>query len=660
MSQAEHLIHAELSGARSEIPQASNPVIETLCADDATLARYLEYADIPTLLMTTAHLTGDLSILKQQWRPVIDMAGVAISGMSADGEAEVREFCLHRLCAFRNSGAAVPQRPTDEQLQHIADWVMGPVIKPYLPMLAEELVANGEDPRQPSWSKATVAPIRDFHVAIIGAGESGLCLAFRLKQAGVPFTIYEKNADVGGTWLENHYPGCRVDVNSFLYSYAFARRTWKDYFTAAPDVLTYLQDVATGAGLYQHIRFNSRITAASWDADAGVWELDVETDGRSERVRNNMAVFAVGQLNRPMIPEIAGRDDFQGPSFHSARWDHDVELTGKRVGVIGTGASAVQFIKEIAKQNADVCIFSRTTNWLLPTDNLLEPVSAEKAWLLDNLPNYALWFRASMAMPQMIGFLDGITVDPDYPPTETAVSAVNDEIRAAITAWIEPQFAERPDLRDAIIPNSPLGAKRILRDNGSWLATLQRDNVRVVKQRIEAITAQGIRCADGGEHEFDVIIYGTGFHASEFLVPVDVTGRNGEKLHDKWQDDARAYAGSTVPGFPNMFMMYGPNTNLVVHGGSIIMFSELTTTYIVDAARLLLEGEHRSMEVRGQVYDDYNARVDERNRQLAFGFSKVNSWYKNSKGRVSQNFPFYADEFWRLTHKVELADYIIS
>ena len=391
-----------------------------------------------------------------------------------------------------------------------------------------------------------------------------------------------------------------------------------------------------------------------------MWDLMVSTGDRTERVRNHMTVFAVGQLNRPMMPEIPGREDFQGPSFHSARWDHDVDLARKRVGVIGTGASAVQFIKEIAKQEAEVSVFSRTTNWLLPTPNLFESVSESKAWLLDNLPNYALWFRASIVMPQLVGFLDGITVDPDYPPTEKAVSAMNEEVRKAFTAWMEPQFADRPDLRDVIIPQTPVGAKRIIRDNGSWLATLQRDNVRVITDRIEAITAHGIRCADGTEHEFDVIIYGTGFYASEFLVPVDVTGRNGTMLHDKWDADARAYVGMTIPEFPNMFLMYGPNTNLVVHGGSIIMFSELTANYIVDAARVLLEGDHRSLEVREQVHDEYNVRVDERNLMLAFGFSKVNSWYKNSKGRVTQNFPFHADEFWRLTHRVAATDYDLN
>lgn len=195
MSQAEQLVHAELSRNREAVPQASNPVIETLSADEATLAVRLEQADIPTLLMTVAHLTGDLSILKSQWRPVIDMAGVATSGMTAEVEAQVRTLCLERLRAFRDSGTAVPARPSDAQLRRIGDWFMGPVIEPYLPMVAEELVANGEDPRQPAWSKGALAPTRDFHVAIIGAGESGLCLAFRLKQAGVPFTIYEKTVN---------------------------------------------------------------------------------------------------------------------------------------------------------------------------------------------------------------------------------------------------------------------------------------------------------------------------------------------------------------------------------------------------------------------------------------------------------------------------------
>ena len=637
-------------------PQASNPVIERLDADDATLAKHLPGADLPALLMTVAHLTGDFDVLRPEWRPTVQISGVARIEVESHEAAAIRAECLRRLARFRDANTPVVPRPTHDQIARMAEWLVGPVAEHYVPLIAEELIATGADPREPTWTKDMLDAGRDFHVAIIGAGESGLAAAFRLKQAGIPFTIYEKNSELGGTWRENDYPGCRVDINSFYYSYAFARRTWKDYYSTAADVRAYLKSVAIDAGIYEHIRFNTQVESASWDEAAGLWQLELAHDGGRETAHGHMTVFAVGQLNRPLLPDISGRDTFRGPAFHSAEWDHSIDFTGKRVAVIGTGASAVQFIKELAREDCDLTIFARTTNWLLPTPDLTDPVSESTAWLLEHVPNYALWYRAALVIVQAVGFLDDIAVDPAYPPTEKAVSARNDALRAAITAWMEPQFADRPDLRDVIIPDSPVGAKRIIRDNGDWIATLKRDNVTMLRNPIEVITETGIRTADGTEREFDVIIYGTGFRASEFLMPVSVTGRNGADLHARWQDDARAYIGATIPDFPNLFCMYGPNTNLVVYG-SIIMFSELTANYIVDAARTLLEGGYKALDVRRDVYDSFNERVDERNRNLTFGFSSVNSWYKNSRGRVTQNYPFHAYDFWRRTHELLATDY---
>ncbi len=630
----------------------------TRIPDEATLRAHVAAADLPTLILTTAHLTSDPAFLKEAWKPKVELT-VVTSGMESEQEAAVRETCLEALISLGRSAAALPQRPTFDQLQGAAYWLMGPAIEPFLPLIAEELSSDIEDLRRPVWHKDQVAPQRDFSVAIIGAGESGLALALRLKQAGVPFTIYEKGDDVGGTWRENHYPGIRVDINSFLYSFAFARQTWKDYFGKGEDVFRYMRDVAREFGLYEHIRFGSEVTAARWDETASLWRLDIATGDSVEHVSANIAVSAVGQLNRPLIPDFPGRESFTGPAFHSARWQHDVDLTGKRVAVIGTGASAAQFIPQVAAKAAQLTILARTTNWLLPTPELHDPVPESVRWLMDNLPGYALWYRATQAIPQSVGILEEVIVDPNFPPTERAVSALNAKVRDQIHAWMRPQFAARPDLEAAIIPDSPLGGKRIIRDNGTWLRTLQRDNVILVRDAIEEITPTGIRLADGSHREFDVIIYGTGFQASKFLMPMTVVGRDGRDLQEYWDGDARAYVGTAIPGFPNLFCMYGPNTNLVVNA-SIIMFSELTAKYIVDAARLLLQGGHAAMEVRDDVFRDYNLRVDEATRLRAWGFSKVSSWYKNSKGRVAQNFPFSAAEFWLRTHEVRAPDYHLA
>ncbi|MCK1479527.1 NAD(P)/FAD-dependent oxidoreductase [Bradyrhizobium sp. 197] len=613
-------------------------------------------ADLPTLLMTTAHTTGDLSVLRNGWRPV-DVLGVAQCKVSDEEKILIREECYRRLADHSKRGGQPPARPTYDLLRGIGEWFLGSSIEPLIPLLAEELIFDGYDLRQPQWNKEIIAPDRPFHVAIIGAGESGIIAAIRLKQAGIPFTIYEKNGDVGGTWLENHYPGCRVDINSFVYSYASAPRVWRDYFGLRNETLSYLQQVANDNGLYEHVKFGAEIQEAVWSDKEQVWNLTVNSAGKTETVSPNMIVFAVGQLNRPKLPEIPGIDSFKGESFHSAQWNHNLNLQGKRVGVIGTGASACQFIPQIASVAAKVTVFARTATWLLPTPNLHEPVEGSERWLFENLPGYAQWYRGSLLILQTPGILEHVVVDPNYAASEQAVSESNNFVRQELQQWLEAQIAERPDLREAIIPNSPVGSKRILRDNGTWARTLMRDNVDVIREKISEITVGGIGCADGNSHEFDVIVYGTGFQASKFLFPIKVRGANGCSLQDAWKNGARAYLGMTIPQFPNMFCMYGPNTNLVVHGASIVMFSELTAKYIVDAVRVMLEKDAGVMDVREEVFSGYDRRLDEANRARAWGYSKVNSWYKDANGRVGQNYPFTATEFYQRTNAVVAADY---
>ena len=613
-------------------------------------------ADLPVLLMTTAHSTGNVSVLRKEWRPV-DVLGVAKCDVSEEEQERIRQECARLLADHRRSGGGVPARPTYDCLRAVGEWFLGNAIEPYIPLLAEELVFDTDDLRRPLWSKDRIAPDRALHVAIVGAGESGIILGVRLKQAGIPFTIYEKNADVGGTWLENGYPGCRVDINSFVYSYASAPHVWSDYFGMRGDVLSYLQRVAKENGLYEHIKFEAEIEDATWDGEAQSWRLTMRCGGQTETVSRDMVVFAVGQLNRPKLPDIPGVDTFGGSSFHSAKWDHSVDMSGKRIGVIGTGASACQFIPRVAEVAEKVTVFVRTATWLLPTPELHERVDGSARWLFENVPGYAQWYRAGLLMLQTPGLLEHVIVDQAYAADERAVSPTNDFVRQQLQGWLEQQIADRPDLREAVIPNSPVGAKRILRDNGTWVRTLKRNNVEVVRTQISEITKEGIKCADGSRRDFDVILYGTGFHAAKFLFPIKVNGVGGASLQERWSEGARAYLGMTVPDFPNMFCMYGPNTNLVVHGGSIVMSSELTAKYIVDALRILLEKGERTMDVRADVFDDYNLRVDEANRARAWGFSKVNSWYKDARGRVGQNYPFTAAEYYQRTNSVVTADF---
>ena len=319
---------------------------------------------------------------------------------------------------------------------------------------------------------------------IIGAGMSGLLAGVRLKQAGVPFTIVEKNPDVGGTWFENTYPACRVDNPSHLYSYSFEpNHEWPAHFSTQPVLLAYFQAMADKHDLRPHIRFSTEATAAVFDEARSVWTVELRTkDGGRETIEAKAVVSAVGQLNQPRLPDVPGRESFAGPAFHSARWRHDVDLTGKRVAVIGTGASAFQFAPEVAKQAAQLTIYQRTPPWLAPTPDYHHPVTPAERWLLEHVPFYGQWYRFWLFWMLTDGVYQGVTADPDWTGGPEAVSAANAMLRHALTGLIAAQAQDAPELIEQIIPAYPVGGKRMLRDNGVWIEALKRPNVELVSQ----------------------------------------------------------------------------------------------------------------------------------------------------------------------------------
>ena len=636
--------------------------IEPITETDDELRRILEDAEVPPLLPALAYVTGDLSLLREELRPDPMLIGMPQGGLSDDQLAAVRRLALDALIRFRDGGSIPAPVPSDEQLLRIMEYAVGgAAMGEYLPLLEEELAYRGEDRRAPSWRKDDIAPGVDFGVVIVGAGMSGLLAAHRLRQAGVDFVVVEKNDDVGGTWLENSYPGCRVDNPNHNYSYAFAQRhDWPFHFSTQDVLLDYFRSCADTFDLRDRIRFRTEVVETAWSDDRQRWTVRVRSrDGGEETLEAQAVISAVGQLNRPSFPDIEGRERFEGPSFHSARWDHSLDLAGKRVAVIGTGASAVQFIPEIAPAVDQLLVFQRTPPWLGPTPDYHDEVAPGLRWLYAHVPSYAEWNRFWIFWRMGDGALANVRVDPDYEPKDGAVSAVNEFARMMLAEYITAEFADRPDLLPHVVPSYPVGAKRMLRDNGVWAGALKRDNVSLVTAGIREITPKGVVTADGEEHQVDVIVYGTGFQASKFLTPMRVTGRGGLDLHERWGAEARAYLGITIPGFPNLFCLYGPNTNIVVNG-SIVYFSECGVRYILECLRLLLERRGRAIEVRKDVHDVFNERVDAENAAMAWGWSDVNTWYKNEKGRITQNWPFTLLEYWQRTLRPDPADYEIT
>jgi 4-hydroxyacetophenone monooxygenase len=635
--------------------------IEPLVADDEELRRLAADAELPALLAALAQITGDMSMVADDVRPPRREKYALIKpqgGMSPELQEVARERAIEGLRRFRDSGCVPSEEPSPERLRRLMRFMTGEALPEYEPLLMQELGLT-VDAGRPRWTKAEQAPDVEFSVVVIGAGMSGLAAAYHLDRAGIPFVVLERNDDVGGVWLENTYPGCRLDTNNFAYSFSFAQKEdWRQQYSKQSTIRDYFRDVADELGIRRKIRFGTEVVGASFDEDACTWTVVTrDRDGTESILTAQAVISAVGQLNQPSYPNVPGRERFAGPSFHTARWDHSVELSGRRVAVIGTGASAYQVIPSIADEVGELTVFQRTPPWALPAPGYHDDIAPGLQRLFRTVPFYARWFRFYQYWVAVDGMRAFAVADPEW-KQPGSVSAANAMLRAELEAHIEKQYVGRPDLLEKVVPSYPPYAKRMLRDNGVWATTLQKDHVSLITEGIEEVTGRGIRTRDGVEHEVDVIVYGTGFTASDFLSSIKVTGRGGVDLHEYWDGDARAYLGIAIPGFPNFFCLYGPNTNLVLNG-SIIMFSEIAANYVTECLCLLLSTGRRTMEIRQEVFEAFNERIDAANRGMAWGISGVRSWYKNATGRVSQNWPLHTLEYWQLTREPVESEYRI-
>ena len=626
-------------------------------ADDDQLKAALVDAHIPSLMLALVHLTGDMDLLRGDIRPHMQFLNPD-DGLTDQQRGWVRDLALEVLATHRDTPAPFHDLSQAELLEMLSFMVGEPVADDYVEFLTSELSLNGEDPyAQPAMASLPAAEHENFKVVVIGAGMSGLLCAIRLQEAGIRFEVIEKNADVGGTWYENTYPGCRVDSANHVYSYSFRPQDWPQHFSNQGVLHQYFSETADVYGLREHIRFNTEVASARFEASDNAWHINLLNEDGSESILNaNAIVSAVGQLNRPKLPDISGRETFEGISFHSARWEHQHDLKGKKVGVIGTGGSAFQFVPILAEQSESVTLFQRTAPWIVPNEDYFKEVPAGKHLLLRQVPFYAKWFRFSMFWRTAEGLLDAVRAAEGWSKPEQSVSPTNEIFREALIENLKAHLADRPDLLGKCTPDYPPGAKRALIDDGKYLETLKQANVHLLTDPIDCITPMGIRTRSGEDHEFDVLIYATGFQASSFLHPMKIYGSGGKELHEVWDGEPRAYKGITVPGFPNLYCCYGPNTNIVVNG-SIVFFSECEMRYILGCLALSMNQQGRALDVRQDVHDTYNEWIDRGNREMAWGQSDVNTWYKNASGRITQNWPFSLLEFWRQTRAPDLEDY---
>ncbi len=638
-----------------------NP-LAPITEDDAFLSAALERANIPTLMMSIVHMTGDASLLGGAIRPGTVFMGDVEGDMSAEDKAAVRAMALAALRDYRDRGGTLPPPPSPETVRAMMSFMVGQEVPDdYVPMMLEEMALDGGDARDVAWDDVPVESRARFRVVVIGAGMSGLLAAIRLEEAGIPYVVLEKNDAVGGTWLENSYPGCRVDVANHFYCYSFApNHDWPEFFSQRDELREYFERCARDYAIRARIRFRTEILGARFDERTSRWTLRLRTaDGRDEALEADAVISAVGQLNRPKLPAIPGRASFAGPAFHSAEWQHQHRLDGKRVAVMGTGASAFQIVPEVAKIASRLIVFQRSAPWMVPNPRYHAHVSDRKKWLLAHVPFYARWYRFLVFWPGSDGLMPSLVVDPEWPHPARAVNAANDAMREMFIQFMAQQIGDDPELLAKVTPTYPPFGKRMLQDNGSWLAALKRENVDLVTERISEITPNGVRCTDGSEYPVDVIVYATGFHANRFLWPMEIVGRGGASLRAHWGEEPRAYLGITVPEFPNLFCLYGPGTNLA-HAGSIIFHSECQVRYVMGCLAALLRDGHAAMECRQDVHDAYNARFDARHATLVWSHPGMGSWYKNAAGRVTTTSPWLLVDYWRWTKAPDLGDFVFS
>ena len=652
-------VTADAASSPSPFVSGVEPITET----DERIAAALQDAVLAPLLPALAYLTGDMSLLRPHLRPDPLLIGMEFNGYTPEQQDEIRALALDALRAYRDGGCVPAAAPSDSDLLAMMEFSVGvDGMDPYLPLLEEELAYKGEDRRAPQWKLSDVTPGVDIDVVIIGAGMSGILAGHRLAQAGVPYTILDKNHDVGGTWFEAAYPGCRVDNPNHNYSYSFAQRhDWPGHYSSQGVLLEYFRECADAFDVRPHVRFGCRVEGAEWDEGSKRWTVRyTDSSGTATAITARVVISAVGQLNRPKFPtEIEGFGSFEGIAFHSSQWRHDVDLTGKRVVCIGTGASALQFLPHVAEQAASLVITQRTAPWLAPTPDYHDAVPDGLRWLYGHVPSYSEFNRFFIFWRMGDGAIESVRVDPNWASDGSSVNELSAFTRELLIEYLRVEFGDRPDLFEKVVPDYPPGAKRMVRDNGVWARTLKRPDVTLATEGIARITPTGIEMVDGTVHEADVLLYGTGYEASKFLTPMKVTGRGGVDLHEQWAGDARAYLGVAIPGFPNFFCLYGPNTNIVVNG-SIIYFSECGVRYILNLLETMARNGAESIEVRRDVHDEFNQRCDVENRCMAWGWSPVSSWYKNDHGRVAQNWPFTLLEYWQRTKSIDAAEYVLG
>ncbi len=594
----------------------------TVSLQDVPLAELIARADRRTLAAVVTHLAGDPN---------------AVPDLRDRDQIEAKAFEL--LPAFL-SGERTAGPPDDDVLQAAMNLAVGAEVPAEYRTLVREQTGIG--PIEPVPPLAAPA---GFHVVIIGAGVTGILAARVLDQLGLhSFTVIDKHPEPGGTWWANRYPGCRVDTPSLLYSYTFDQDPgWPEHFSRQPELLKYVKRHAEAANLGDRLRCGTEVETMTWDAASATWTLRLRSaDGTTDTMQANAVIAALGILRVPKLPDIEGRDDFAGPALHSAEWDPDVELDGRRIAVIGTGASANQIVPALAPRASELTVYQRSPHWILSHPKYGKVLEgAEKA--LFQIPTYREWNRFAESWRFGDGVTPLIMVDPDWPDLERSVNAGNEKMRATLMEYLEQQMGDRPELMEKLIPSFPPYGKRMIVDNG-WYQALRRENVVLETSPIERITVDGVTTR-AGHRQHDVLVFATGFKADTLLAPMQVIGAEGENVTERLAREPEAYLGISAAGAPNLFITPGPN-GMPGHGGNGVFSAECHVRYIVECLRLLFVDGGRAMTVKPEVVRAYTDELCEKLPHIVQSLPTVDNWYRGDRDRITTIAPKSILEFW--------------
>jgi 4-hydroxyacetophenone monooxygenase len=629
---------------------------ELLAASDAQIEDALNYADPMVLLGLLYQLTGDRELEAIGSKHVLSGYLERLAPATEPETELLRRKAADFLKAYRDTGAVLIDIGPCERLATSLGLMRAETIpKDAVNFYIEEL---GLDPsaRALAWRSAPDPKrLANFHVVLIGAGMAGLNAALQLKRAGIPYTHVEKNAGVGGTWHENRYPGARVDSPSRSYTHTFGVNFPYPYaFCPWQENQKYFDWVADFFDLRKDIQFQTEARALTWNEEAAEWVIRVAgKDGQESILRANAVITAVGFLNRARLPEIEGIETFRGQSWHTSRWPEGTDLAGKRVAVVGTGCSGYQLIPELALEARQLVVFQRTPQWIFPVRGYRSPLPSQVNWLDRNLPFYTNFLRLGSGVDK--SYIEATTIDPDFDDPH-AVSAGNKRAREVAIAFLNEKLND-PVLVEAMTPPHPVWSARPVAVDPEYsvLDVICRDDVTLVTDRIRRIRATGIETDDGRLHNVDVIVFATGFHATEYLFPMTVTGKDGLTTEALWKEGgARAYLGCMIPGFPNLWTVYGPNTNGALPPAS---FHEMIGIYALQCIEELILEEKSAVEVRPEAYWSYNRRIDEGNAKRAWADPRARTYYWTKHGRSATQNPLGNTEMWQMLRYPDFKDF---